>query len=191
MIELSKSTSFAEGDSRRCYVHPGDSGKCLKIVKANPRHKSRLRRFFRPRSWYDPNNIEHRAYRSANRLRDETVWRHIPRCYGFVETDLGRALSVEMMRDADGEISRPLLEFVADGLDDTLRAAYAELTDFYMRTGFYMKRINNILVVCEADGGKRLVLSEIKPRYPALIVVPFFCGHRRMRRKNFPAPDPA
>ena len=87
-----------------------------------------------------------------------------------------------MMPDADGSISRTLLELIAGDVDDSLRAAYAELTDFYKRTGFYVTHLHNVLVVRDADGGQRLVLAEIKSRYPMVIVMPSV-QHRRMRRK--------
>jgi len=40
--------------------------------------------------------------------KGDKVWRHFPRCFGIVKTDLGDALCQELIREEDGSIAKTL-----------------------------------------------------------------------------------
>ena len=47
MINLSDATPFAEGGNRKCYVHPNNPNRCLKVI-----HPGMLEKIKKNKSWY-------------------------------------------------------------------------------------------------------------------------------------------
>ena len=87
-----------KGKERACFVHPDDPQKAIKVAHGDISQQSRREiKFYQKlykRSGNDP---------------------HIPRFYGLCETNLGQGIVVDMIRDQDGEISRPLNWYLAEG----------------------------------------------------------------------------
>lgn len=167
MIILSDEEPFAEGYERWCYVHPGDSNKCLKIVKpqyVEGKRRKRIYRRLRSPSYYDPNIADYKAHQYLKSLNDVSVYEHIPRCYGFVETDRGTALSVQLMRCAGGGIAPTLEKRVLQGTDDILKKAVQEFTIFMNRNNFseYGDVSRNIMSVRLSNGKERIYMTEYK-----------------------------
>ena len=184
MIKLSDSQPFAEGRTRRCYVHPDNPEQCLKIVIAGA-EKIKIRqkpiRARLPASLYCPNLNEWRGYRRAEKIRNPKIWQHIPRCYGFVQTDLGKALAVQLLRDANGDISSPLPSLLRHDIDDSLQRGFDEFLNFILNGVFYTTAVNNIIAVRLNNNDWRLYLAECKNRRPGLTFIPFV-RRRRMQR---------
>lgn len=97
MLEIN-SDPIGMGKERMCYVHPEDPRQAVKISIGNTNEQSRR---------------EIKFYRKLKkrRVRDE----HIPKFYGLATTNLGEGIVVEMIRNYDGEISRPLNWYLAQG----------------------------------------------------------------------------
>ncbi len=110
-LSLSSRTPFAKGGQRACYVDPADPLRTLKVLLPghSPQEKREALSFpknFRPLHYFDDNDEEYRNLRWI-----EQKWGHvplIPRLYGKVETDLGTAISTELFRDENGQISKTL-----------------------------------------------------------------------------------
>lgn len=87
-----------KGKERACFVHPDDPQKAIKIPHGDSSEQSRREIKFhqklQKRGGSDP---------------------HIPRYYGLCDTNLGQGIIVDMIRDQDGEISRPLNWYLAEG----------------------------------------------------------------------------
>lgn len=79
---------------------------------------------------YNPNITDARAYLYLEALEISGAYNHIPRFHGFCETDLGGALCVELMRDADGKIAPTLTKRAAQGVDTALKNAVEEYAAF-------------------------------------------------------------
>ncbi|MCP4331946.1 MAG: hypothetical protein GY785_04770 [Gammaproteobacteria bacterium] len=91
---------IGQGKERACYVHPEDPRKAIKISIGDVSEQSeRDIRFYR--------KIQKR--RSFKEI-------HIPKFYGLRETNLGRGIVVDLIRNYDGEISRPLNWYLAQGV---------------------------------------------------------------------------
>ena len=87
-----------KGKERACFVHPDDPQKAIKVAHGDASEQSRR---------------ETRFYQKLQKRGGSD--QHIPRFYGLCETNLGQGIVVDMIRDQDGEISRPLNWYLAEG----------------------------------------------------------------------------
>lgn len=131
------------GGNRLCFVHPDDHNIILKVVtpekKPDARRKAApLYKKFRPLSAFDINLKELNAFERLGTKGDK-VWRHFPRCFGIVETDLGDALCQELIREEDGSISKTLGSYLNEKrVTGEMRRAVEE---------FLLFLLNNMIVV--------------------------------------------
>lgn len=165
-LRLSDSEPFAVGGRRVCYVHPDDRYKCIKVLRTDEQRFIKTGRAIVPaflRREYDNNEDERRALAGLEpALRDATN-RHLPQCYGYAETDLGRGLVLDLVRDADGGIARSVRELFRDGVTpNELRSAYDEFGAHLIRFGVVTRAILDHNLVAErlAAGGWRLHLID-------------------------------
>lgn len=97
MIHLSAQTPLGTGRHRKCYAHPDDTQRCIKIVyHRGDGGDKEIRR-------------ELKYYAHLNRrLKD---WSGLPRYHGTVETDCGTGYVYDVITDFDGKPSITLSEF--------------------------------------------------------------------------------
>ncbi len=195
VVSLAGIEPFATGTTRKCYVHPHNPSVCIKIllIPGARRHRwSQRKQVYRYSVWYrlkrftkhlsDANLNEWQGHLHAQSQRGEWVWRHLPRCYGFVETDLGLGLAVELLRHDNGEIATTLSErFRQRGEDASFRSAWAEFKDFVLKIGIYTRSLHNVLSVVK-NGEERLYFAEPKWRRPGFSRVPYFRRKRLVRK---------
>ncbi len=99
MLQIS-SRPIGKGKERACYIHPEDPRKAIKISMGKVNEQTRRDiKFYR---------------KLARRATGEN--RHIPKFYGLCETNLGKGIVVDLIRNYDGEISRPLNWYLAQGV---------------------------------------------------------------------------
>jgi hypothetical protein len=117
VVKLSDRHPFAVGGARACYVHPDHPGRCIKIMLDTACAIEAIRRAgvtkqLNPDRRSDYNECEHRAYQKLEQRRNPEIWRHIPRCHGWIETDLGRGLVFDFLGGPDGVPAPNLLDYV-------------------------------------------------------------------------------
>ena len=88
---------IGQGKERACYVHPDDPSRAIKIPLGDQRTQTR------------------REVEFYENLRRQDPRAPLPRYYGQVETNLGRGIVVDLVRDYDGSVSRPLNRLLAEG----------------------------------------------------------------------------
>jgi hypothetical protein len=94
------SEPIGEGRERACYIHPEDPRLAIKIPAGQVR---------------DQTIRDIKFYRRMKKIGlGENA--PVPKYHGVCETNLGRGLVVEMIRNYDGEISRPLNWYLAQGV---------------------------------------------------------------------------
>lgn len=160
---------FAHGGGRDCYVHPLDSALCVKVAREGRSPQERRqqvawwKRWRKPAEKYDDSLRDFRILKALESDNDPATWQHVPRCMGWVETDHGRGLVTELVRDADGLISRNLLEYLwTHGYDDRVQAAVDEFARFWERKSIPTRSLflDNIAAQVRPDGTLRLVVID-------------------------------
>jgi hypothetical protein len=181
MLVLSAKHLINRGANRDCYQHPDDPGKCIKLNRSDGGGK---------RDGMNEIEYEHHA-ELAERL-GEAFYQFAPRCFGIVETNLGKGPCFEMIRDADGQCSTRLRDYInASGC--TLEHAYRLIDplEAFVKTNrlaLFDVNFNNLLVRSDADGQERLVVIDWKgPRalrefVPLSRIVPWVGRMKTARR---------
>ena len=130
---LSGQEPFAQGGNRLCFVHPEDDQRCIKVRRPDftleeRRRKKGFPKNLKPLSSFDDNREEYLVMQQLMRTYGERVFQHISRCFGFVDTDYGKGLVSELIRDHDGAISQTLKKYLWDhGLTEEVQSAIANL----------------------------------------------------------------
>lgn len=117
MIELKDLDPFAAGGNRWCYVDPNDSARCIKVRRPDFSVEERRRskgfpKNLKPLSSFDDNLDEFNVMSALVTYYEDGIFAHISRCYGFFETDMGKGLCSELIRDSDGAISLSLKQYL-------------------------------------------------------------------------------
>jgi len=98
MLEITKKP-IGMGRERMCFVHPEDPRLAIKIARGKVRDQSKR---------------EIRFYRKLQK-RGGVDDKHIPGFHGLCETNRGQGIVVDLIRNYDGEIARPLNWYLAQG----------------------------------------------------------------------------
>ena len=128
MIDLSNATPFAEGGNRKCFVHPNNKDRCLKVI-----HPGIVEKIKKSKPWYkklrssdsfDDNLREQAAYnQKALRKKDQDLWIHLAKWYGMIETNIGMASETELVRNGE-EIAETLESYLfREGLTNEINMA--------------------------------------------------------------------
>jgi hypothetical protein len=133
MLQITRDP-IGKGKERMCFVHPEDPRKAVKVPIGGSSQQSRR---------------EIRFYRKLKK-RGGTTGIHVPRFYGLSETNLGEAMVVDLIRNYDGEISRPLNWYLAQGYSiETFEPCLIELKQSFLENLIIFNHdltIGNLLV---------------------------------------------
>jgi hypothetical protein len=160
---------FGRGGKRECYVHPHDPLRCVKINRvgyepATLRQRATwFRRWRKSEDHFDKNHRDWAVLSEFEAGNDPVVWQHLPHCYGWVKTDRGRGLVIELMRDPDGQISRSFKDYLwTEGYDDRARAAVEQFAAYWDAHPFptRMLVLENFAAQIQPDGKLRLVFID-------------------------------
>lgn len=169
ILQLAGQTPFAKGGNRLCFVHPLEPGRCIKVRRPDfsledCRRKKGFPRNLRPLSAFDDNLEEYRVVSNLEQSRGEEVYKHIFRCYGFVETDMGKGLETELVRDESGAISWSLKQYIwEEGYTGACRDAVRQLGRFWEELRIPSRDLLTHNIVVQQDSGeniKRLVVID-------------------------------
>ncbi|MFW1676842.1 YrbL family protein [Pontibacter sp. JAM-7] len=137
-VLLADTAPFAQGGNRLCYVDPADRERCIKVRRPDftledRRRKKGFPKNLLPLAHFDDNLEEHGVMMALHRTYGEPLYQHVSRCFGFVETDMGRGLASELIRDASGAVSETLKKLLWDeGITDDSRAAIERFVNFWL-----------------------------------------------------------
>ena len=119
---------FAEGGNRKCFVHPDNPCRCLKVVHPGlpskiKNNKSWYKRFRSIESFND-NLREQKAYdQKALKTDAPNLWLHLARWYGMTETSIGIASETELIRNSD-TIAETLETYLfREGITEEIKAS--------------------------------------------------------------------
>ena len=94
------SEPIGTGRERACYVHPEDPRLAIKMPMGEVSEQTQR---------------DLKFYRKMRRRGIKGI-PHVPDFHGVCDTDLGRGIVVDLIRNYDGEISRPLNWYLAQGV---------------------------------------------------------------------------
>ena len=168
MINLDGVSFFAKGGNRRCYVSPINPKRCLKVL-----HENLLDKLKENSAWYkrlgnnaglDDNLRERDAYnqRAISSPINSSVWNHLAKWYGMIETNLGPASETELILN-DGEIAETLETYLfREGLTPEIQEAlktfetwlrtHLVLTKNIIPHNVVIKKENSSLILVIIDG---------------------------------------
>ncbi len=167
VLQLSQLEPFAIGGTRRCYVHPEDATRCIKVLRSDRTPQRRreqargLRRLRGLRHW-DDQLKEVNAYRELMQRHGSMLWKHVPEYFGTIETDMGIGIETKVFRDFDGRFPLNLEERVPRGTDQSLERAIDEFK-VWLRAELVLTRNllpHNIIAVRESEQSCRLVIVD-------------------------------
>lgn len=167
MINLDGVSSFAKGGNRRCYVSPINPKRCLKVL-----HENLLDKLKENSAWYkrlgknaglDDNLRERDAYnqRAISSPINSSVWNHLAKWYGMVETNLGPASETELILN-DGEIAETLETYLfREGLTPEIQEALKTF-ETWLRTHLVLTKniIPHNVVIKKENGSLFLVIID-------------------------------
>ena len=158
MIDLSGSTPFAEGGNRKCFIHPAQSDRCLKVV-----HPGLLEEIIKNKPWYkkfrskdsfDDNLREQEAYKQKALMVDNPeIWKHLAQWYGMVETNIGMASETELIKSND-QIAETLESYLfANGLTNKIKIAINQFHQWLRDNLILTKNLipHNLVIKNEKD----------------------------------------
>lgn len=166
-LPLDTRDAFAQGGNRLCFVHPGDSNRCIKVRRPDftlkdLRRKKGFPKSLRPLRSFDDNLEEFRVISGLARQHGDAVFDVISRCYGFEETTLGPGLVLELIRDADGRISQTLkAEIWLQGYTPDCQAAVERFSECWQRLQIPSRDLllHNLLVQKDREGKIRRIVA--------------------------------
>jgi len=197
MLDLSDQQPFAQGSNRKCFRHPLDSTRCLKVIRpenitARFERQSPVKRLLGKERLND-NAQELRAHqqRALQQLlkqgNEALVWAHLPRFYGSTPTSLGMANESELIRCADGSVA-PTLEHLikTQGLTPDLHRGIDEFLAWLSQTRILTRNLlpHNLVVSDQFDHPRLFLIDGLgAPTIPqALDSVPGWSS-RYIKRK--------
>ena len=167
MIDLTNVTPFAEGGNRKCFVHPKNKDRCLKVV-----HPGLVEKIKQSKPWYkklrssdsfDDNLREQAAYnQKALKNQNQDVWIHLAKWYGMTETSIGMASETELVKNGE-EIAETLESYLfREGLTDEINEAIEDFHTWLRKHLVFTKnliphnlvlyKIDNKLIIKIIDG---------------------------------------
>lgn len=120
-LQLKPEHLIGKGWHRECYLHPENNTLCIKVVvHGNDRETKREQAYYR--------QLE----------KSLTDWRYLSRFHGNVETNMGNGAVFDLIRDANGEVARPLAYYLEDSErfsqhEKSLRAALRALKAYQLQ----------------------------------------------------------
>ncbi|RNL59912.1 YrbL family protein [Zhongshania marina] len=171
-LALSAERPFSRGGNRLCFVHPEHPNRCIKVRRPeftleDYRRKKGFPKSLLPLSVFDDNAEEFRVLRDFQQNYSDSIFDHISRGYGMIETDLGLGICSELILDHSGEISMSLMLYLWNfGYTDECKRAVEVLKKHWMDHLVPSRSIllHNIVVEKRLEGGaesiNRLVVID-------------------------------
>lgn len=167
-IDLSGATLIGHGWKRDCYLHPTDTGLCIKLPSAKPKGTRRFReRFIEWRNGGSIGDQHNDREWAAYRQFGDLLAPYLPVYHGFVATSRGRGLLIDVVRDADGSPSAHLKDWLrATPVHEAapLLARISALLDLLLCHDIWLMDLNltNFVARIDAGGEAHPMLIDIK-----------------------------
>lgn len=152
MLELKPNTLIGKGLHRECFTHPDNPALCVKVIVAGNSNENRR---------------EARYY--GQLARRGVSWEMLSKFHGMVETNLGEGAIFDLVRDGDGEVSKPLAHYLeSEALTaihgDTLAGALRDLRTYLQRNRIITMTLKTKNILFQQDtrsSGKLVIVDNV------------------------------
>lgn len=178
MLSINDDLLIGVGSERKCYSHPLEPDKCLKIPIKRDDPKSC------PQCIVD-------LY-CATRLKFRGVpMNHAAHCYGWVDTNMGPALLVEKIVNSDGRVALTLEQSLKSRYLnwDTVEIMLGSLRNWAMQYAVVISELNvkNLMVRENETGDHLVVIDGLGGRKPDFVFflrqhIPYMARHKTRKR---------
>lgn len=181
--------AFSQGGNRLCFIHPEDPNRCIKTLRADrtpdiKRAEANFPKNMKPLKYFNDNLQEAAVYDKIDRCVGEPAYKLIPRCYGFVDTNLGPGLCSDMVRDDDGLISITMKQYIwTYGKNAQISQALQTFGELWGDLGMPSRQLllHNLVVRCIDSVPARLYLID-GLGWPDMVPVAYWS--KRLARKK-------
>lgn len=172
-LDLTDDLLMASGDNRRCYYHPDDESKCIKVLHSHVAEKV---------------NLREKAYYEVLQKRGIS-WDRLARYFGAESTNYGQGLVFELIRDHDGAISRTLdyyLKLDDKNLNEQIIGQIEELKRYFWKHAIVFRDLItlNVLVRKNTDNDYHLIVIDGIGHNDALPICNFSYSYARKKIKR-------
>lgn len=138
MLHLQDDLLVGRGTERNCYRHPQDATRCIKVSYNFENNKQQ-------------NQKDHEYFISLQKR--DIDWSHLPRCYGWDETDQGKGLVFDLLQDKQGTPLPRLDTLLKNGhLDKTMiNAPLKELRNYLCANQIFTSDLRASNIVCNLE----------------------------------------
>ncbi len=149
MLILDEKMLIAKGDDRTCYFHPHDKNLCVKILHQNT-----------------DISVNHREIKYYHHLIKKNIsWDMLARFNCVARTNLGEGMVFELIRDADGSVSKTLdhyLRLDQESMNSKILALIDELQHYILAQGIIIRDLitRNLLMKKTDDQNYKLVIVD-------------------------------
>ncbi|MFM2480274.1 YrbL family protein [Celerinatantimonas sp. YJH-8] len=148
MIYLDDSLLIGKGSERACYIDPTCSSRCIKISHSQSKD--------------DQNKNDFRYYHHLEKRG--VPWEHIPRCFGWVQTNLGRGLTFKLLQNQQGHPLPSIANLLERGettLEDLTPSLY-QLRDYLANNFIFASDLRDSNIACQQqeNGSYHLYLMD-------------------------------
>lgn len=149
-IILNDSLHFGSGLNRACYLHPNNKDLCIKVLHARSHIKTQQREL---------------KYFNAIKKRKNISWDMVAPLLEVVETNYGRGVVFEVIRDADGEISKSAKHYLSlndDKLNKIIIRELDKLKHYLLKECILFTDLNagNLLMKKLSDDEYKVILID-------------------------------
>lgn len=145
------------GKERACFLHPWDPTKAVKVQKGEIKKQTQR---------------ELKFYRTLQRRKMDN-FKHIPRFYGKVQTNLGEGFVVDLITDFDGNTSRSLNWFFEQGYPLSEFDVYLEDLKQYM--------LQNLIVFNNRRSPFNLLFKRVSDCEARIVVIDGLGDHAAIK----------
>ncbi|OCG12281.1 hypothetical protein A9G09_10040 [Gilliamella sp. wkB292] len=150
LIQLTEKDYISKGLHRKCYHHPDDPNKCIKVNYNQGAEEE--------------TNREIAYYKHL--IKRHISWDALAQYYGPINTNYGQGHVFELIRDYNGEIATPLEKYL---LDEELTKQYFDALVISLKA--LKTALLNDRIITMTIKSKNILFQHLSPKENRLIII--------------------
>ncbi len=161
MIDLGNAIPFAQGGNRKCFIHPQDSSKCIKVIDQES-YSNRLKNLpwhkkIRGKMSFNDNHEEANAISKIIKNVDQSSWKHVANILDLLKPVWSEGLVTELIKN-EGEIAETLEDYLFKfGLTEEIKESIHVFEKWLLDNLILTKNIIPHNLVIKNDGNELVI----------------------------------